>query len=115
MKSFNLIMVAIITLATIFFIPSVSAQTSKSEWVETAIVDIPQDYPIHEGVTKNNTPKYWITIEGVKISISPTNYTKFINKEVGLVVVEWYNATKNTYRYTTRQKAVTKKLNLQLQ
>ena len=110
MKSFKITTIILTIIATISFVSSVSAQTSKSEWVETGIVvEVPHDYPIQSGLTKNNTPKYWLDIEGCKINVSPTNYTKFINKEIGLIVVEWHNSTKGTYRYTTRQKPITNK------
>lgn len=104
MKSFKITTIILAILATISFFTSASAQTSKSEWVETGIVvEIPYGYPIQQGLTKNNTPKYWLDIEGYKINVSSTNYTKFINKEVGIVIVEWHNS-KGQYKYTTRQK-----------
>lgn len=109
MKATKIITIILAIIATISFFTSASAQTSKSEWVETGIVvEVPHDYPIQQGLTKNNTPKYWLDIEGYKINVSPTNYTKFINKEVGLIIVEWHNS-KGQYKYTTRQKPITNK------
>ena len=110
MKSFKIIAIILAIIATISFFTSASAQTSKSEWIETGIVvEIPYGYPIQQGLTKNNTPKYWLDIDGVKINVAPTTYTKFINKEIGLIVVEWHNSIKGTYRYTTRQKPLESK------
>lgn len=97
-----------------FSIPTTSAQ-NKSEWVEQTTVEIPYTVEINKGVTKNGNPKYWIDIEDISVPVSESNYKKFINKEVVLVLVEWYNPTTGNYKYTTRQKAkanVVKKLNL---
>jgi hypothetical protein len=87
----------------------------KSEWIENATIDIPYNIEINKGVTKSNNPKYSIDIEDITVYVSPSNYEKFIKKEVVLVLVEWYNPTTGKYKYTTRQKAKTqlvKKLNL---
>ena len=80
-----------------------SAQEKKSEWQEVTTIEIPNDVEIHTGVTKNGNPKYWIEVQGIKVTISEGNYNKFINKEIDLVLVEWYNATTDKYKYTTRQ------------
>ena len=105
-----------VTLAMIWYfsIPTTSAQ-DKSEWIEQTTVEIPYTVEINEGVTKNGNPKYWIDIEDISVPVSESNYKKFINKEIVLVLVEWYNPTTGNYKYTTRQKAkanVVKKLNL---
>lgn len=87
----------------------------KSEWIENATIDIPYNIEINKGVTKSGNPKYSIDIEDITVYVSPSNYEKFIKKEVVLVLVEWYNPTTGKYKYTTRQKAktqITKKLNL---
>ena len=95
---------------------SVDAQEKKeSEWKEVTTIEIPDTVEIHTGITKNGNPKYWIEIQGIKVTISEGNYNKFINKEVDLVLVEWYNATTDKYKYTTRQAGKTKtnnKLNI---
>lgn len=114
MKSFKITTIILAIIATISFVSSVSAQSTQSNWVEVAVIDVPQDYLITQVVTANNTYKYYLIIDDHKIYVSPTNYNKFTNKEVDLVVVEWYNSTKGTYRYTTRQKTQPKKrLNLE--
>lgn len=91
---------------------TVSAQPvhtqSESEWVETDCVEIPQGLEVFSGITKNGNPKYWFNIHGVKVFISPTNKEHYINNTCTIVLVEWYNKTKNTYKYTTRQKKETK-------
>lgn len=88
---------------------SVDAQEKKeSEWKEVTAIEIPDTVEIHTGITKNGNPKYWIEIQGIKVTISEGNYNKFINKEVDLVLVEWYNATTDRYKYTTRKAGKTK-------
>lgn len=92
-----------------------SAQEKKSDWEEVTTIEVPYDIEIIEGVTKNGNPKYYIDIEDTQIIVSENNYIKFKNKEIVLVIVEWYNPETNKYRYTTRQKKqsnITKKLNI---
>jgi hypothetical protein len=99
----------------IFGLDAVAQDKTKSEWVEKTTVEIPYSVEINVGTTKSGNPKYWIDIEDMSISVSEGNYKKFINKEIVLVLVEWYNPTTGKYKYTTRQKAksnVVKKLNL---
>lgn len=92
-----------------------SAQEKKSNWEEVTTIEVPYDVEIVQGVTKNGNPKYYIDIEDTQIIVSENNYIKFKNKEIVLVIVEWYNPETNKYRYTTRQKKqsnITKKLNI---
>lgn len=105
----------VLSIAIIFGLDAVAQEKSKSEWVEKTTVEIPYSVEINVGTTKSGNPKYWIDIEDMSISVSEGNYKKFINKEIVLVLVEWYNPTTGKYKYTTRQKAksnVVKKLNL---
>lgn len=96
--------IGLIWLLGIMFLPTAGAQEiKKSEWIEQNVVEIPYTVEIHEGVTKNGNPKYWIEIENTNVVVSEGNYKKFINKEVKLVLVEWYNPTTEKYKYTTRQ------------
>lgn len=93
-----------------------SAQEKKSDWEEVTTIEVPYDVEIVQGVTKNGNPKYYIDIEDTQIIVSENNYIKFKNKEIVLVIVEWYNPETNKYRYTTRQKTksnITKKLNIE--
>ena len=96
----------------IAFCCTTSAQSihtqSENEWVETDCVEIPQGLEIFSGITKNGNPKYWFEIEGVKVFISPTNKEHYINNTCTIVLVEWYNKSKDIYKYTTRQKKETK-------
>ena len=92
-----------------------SAQEKKSDWEEVTTIEVPYDVEIVQGVTRNGNPKYYIDIEDTQIIVSENNYIKFKNKEIVLVIVEWYNPETNKYRYTTRQKKqsnITKKLNI---
>ena len=93
-----------------------SAQEKKSDWEEVTTIEVPYDVEIVKGVTKNSNPKYYIDIEDTQIIVSENNYIKFKNKEIVLVIVEWYNHKTGKYRYTTRQKKqsnITKKLNIE--
>lgn len=114
-ENFVIILLSIVFVVTWYFsLPKVSAQT-KVEWVEQTTVEIPYTVEINEGVTKNGNPKYWINIEDISVPVSENNYKKFINKEIVLVLVEWYNPKTGNYKYTTRQKTksdIVKKLNL---
>ena len=83
-------------------------QKEQSEWVETSSVELPQGLEIFSGVTRNGNPKYWFVIEDIKVFISPTNKEHYINNTCTILLVEWYNKSKNTYKYTTRQKKETK-------
>lgn len=76
---------------------------NHSPWKEIQSVEIPNSVEVHEGVTRNGNAKYWIEIEDMKISVSPSNVSKFKNGEVKLELVEWYNTETGAYRYSTRQ------------
>ena len=96
----------------IAFCCTTSAQSihtqSENEWVETDCIEIPQGLEVFSGITKNGNPKYWFDIEGVKVFISPTNKEHYINNTCTILLVEWYNKSKDIYKYTTRQKKETK-------
>ena len=100
------------TIFAIAFCCTTSAQSihtqSEREWVETDCIEIPQGLEIFSGITKSGNPKYWFEIDGVKVFISPTNKEHYINNTCTILLVEWYNAIKDMYKYTTRQKKETK-------
>lgn len=90
-------------------------QKKESQWKETTTIEIPYEVEINVGITKNGNPKYTIDIEDITVYVSPSNYEKFIKKEIVLLLVEWHNPTTGKYKYTTRQKPkseLVKKLNL---
>jgi hypothetical protein len=102
-------------LSMLFALDTFAQNKTKTDWIEHNTVEIPYSVEINKGVTKNGNPKYWIDIKGVSVLVSEGNYKKFINKEVVLLLVEWYNPTTDKYKYTTRQKAKsndTKKIDL---
>ena len=102
--SVRIITLCVMIWTSMFLAFTIDAQeTKKSEWQEVSVVEIPYSVEIHTGFTRNNNPKYWIEIQGTNVIVSENNYNKFINKEVKLVLVEWYNPTTNKYKYTTRQ------------
>lgn len=75
----------------------------NSPWKEIQTVLIPQSVEIHEGVTRSGNNKYWIEVEGIKVSIAPTNVSKFQKGEVQLELVKWYRDDTKEYKYSTRQ------------
>ena len=75
----------------------------NSPWKEIQTVLIPQTVEIHEGVTRSGNNKYWIEVEGIKVSIAPTNVSKFQKGEVKLELVKWQNTETKAYKYSTRQ------------
>jgi hypothetical protein len=75
----------------------------NSPWREIQTVLIPQNVEIFEGVTRNGNTKYWIEVEGIKVSIAPTNVSKFQKGEVQLELVKWQNTETKAYKYSTRQ------------
>ena len=75
----------------------------NSPWREIQTVEIPKTVEIHEGVTRSGNNKYWIEVEDIKVSISPTNVSKFQKGEVKLELVKWYRDDTKEYKYSTRQ------------
>ena len=76
---------------------------NHSPWREIQTVLIPQTVEIHEGVTRSGNNKYWIEVEGIKVTIAPTNVSKFQKGEVQLELVKWQNTETKAYKYSTRQ------------
>ena len=103
--SVRIIALAIMIWISMFLAFTINAQEPKkqSDWQEVTVSEIPYSVEIHTGITKNGNPKYWIEIQGTNVIVSENNYNNFINKEVKLVLVEWYNPTTDRYKYTTRQ------------
>lgn len=79
------------------------SQKKDSPWREIQTVEIPKTVEIHEGVTRSGNNKYWIEVEGIKVSIAPTNVSKFQKEEVKLELVKWYRDDTKEYKYSTRQ------------
>lgn len=79
------------------------SQKKDSPWREIQTVEIPNTVEIHEGVTRSGNNKYWIEVEGIKVSIAPTNVSKFQKEEVKLELVKWYRDDTKEYKYSTRQ------------
>lgn len=75
----------------------------NSPWKEIQTVLIPQTVEVHEGVTRSGNNKYWIEVEGIKVTIAPTNVSKFQKGEVRLELVKWQNTETKVYKYSTRQ------------
>lgn len=109
-KTFILSLTTILIMIGIAVAFEASAQTQpkESKWVETAQIEIPYDAEIISGITKNGNPKYTLVVEDINVSISPSNYEKFKNKKVVLLLVEWKHTETGKYKYTTRQKSTPK-------
>jgi len=75
----------------------------NSPWKEIQTVLIPQTVEIHEGVTRSGNNKYWIEVEGIKVSVAPTNVSKFQKGEMKLELVKWQNTETKKFKYSTRQ------------
>ena len=88
--------------------PCTAQETKEKEWKEVKEVTLPQGLEVFSGITESGNPKYWFVIQGIKVFISPTNKEHYINNTATIVLVEWYNQSKDRYKYTTRQ-AKTKK------
>ena len=80
-------------------------QTESTEkWVEIEAVVIPFNIEVHEGVTKNGNPKYWFVFNQIgTVSLSASNYKKYVNKTDYIELVKWQKG--NKYKYTTRLKS----------
>lgn len=93
-----------IVLLIVGLISSVGLCAPKnSPWREVQCVEIPAGTTINHGTTSKGNPKAWIEIEGVKVSVSPSNAQKFEAGQVKLELVKWYNDTTKKYKYSTRQ------------
>lgn len=84
-------------------------QKQESHWKEVQVVEIPSGQTIYEGVTKNGTPKYWFEFGEIKVNVSPNSATKYKAGQVTLVLVKWQHQETLRFRYSTRQKSITKK------
>lgn len=78
---------------------------AKSEVLQT--VEVPVGTTLHEGVTKNGNPKYWIVIGSgettVDVVVSATNAVKFKKGEIRLEIVKRRNIETGRISYSTRQ------------
>ena len=82
----------------------VDTDKNTSDWTEVQSVVIPFDTPIHEGITKKGNTKYYFTFESIgNVTISESSAKKFRERSTNIELVKWYNASKDTYRYSTRQ------------
>lgn len=91
-----------------------NSQTYTSEWTENVSVELPQGLEILSQRTKEGDTRYWFEIEGIKIYITPTNREHYLNKTATILLVEWYNANTDTYKYTTRKKKEQKQSRLSI-
>ena len=103
MKRFILVVLAIV-LGSIAMQGQTTTQSKKqSDWKEVQKVEIPTDIEIHEGLTKNGNPKFWVVVANTNVTVSSGNAAKFKAGEVKLELVKWQNSKTGTYKYSTRQ------------
>lgn len=86
----------------------------KSEWQEIKAVELPQGLEVYSGITSGGNPKYWIEIQKIKVFLTPTNKEHYLNNTCTIMLVEWYNKSKDVYKYTTRQKKEVKQTKINL-
>lgn len=102
MKRFILVVLAIV-LGAIAMQGQTTTQSKKSNWTEVQKVEIPTDIKVHEGLTKNGNPKFWIVVDNTNVTVSSGNYTKFKAGEIRIELVKWKNSKTGAYKYSTRQ------------
>ena len=88
------ILVTLVTLLCSIFL----AEATPKKEVQSAV--LPQSTIVYEGVTRNGNPKYWIEIQGVKVTISKSNADK-LKQGVRILVIKWVDEH-GKYSYSTR-------------
>ena len=94
MKKFIIALIGALLLSTLL----VEAKPKKE--VQSAV--LPSTTVVYEGVTKNGNPKYWVEIQGVKVSISKSNADK-LQKGEEILIIKWVDEN-GKYSYSTRCK-----------
>lgn len=87
---------------------AVAQQKQDSPWKEVQVVEIPAGQTIHEGVTKSGNPKFWFEFGEIKVNVSPGSAAKYKDNTTTLLLVKWQHSETGKYKYSTRQKSVTK-------
>lgn len=114
-RNLTMIILGIIFSIIFYFtlpLPCDAQSKAESEWIEVKMIELPDTLEIKSGITSNGTPKYWFDIQGIKVYISPINKEHYINNTATIVIVEWYNKSKDRYKYTTRQLKPNKKVRI---
>lgn len=96
----------VMVLFTFMFICAVfcNAQTTSSSEPTWQIINeevLPDTCKFYEGLTKNGNPKVHTIINGKKVSINYSSYTKYINKEIKLILIT--SKKDNEFKYNIRQ------------
>lgn len=71
--------------------------------MEIQKVEIPAGTNIHEGITRNGNPKYWIEVSGIQVTVSAGSAAKFKEGQVKLELVKWQHKDTGAFKYSTRQ------------
>lgn len=94
----------IFTIIVLFSAMFVGAQTTKVSEPTWQIINeeiLPDTCHFYEGVTKNGNPKVHTFINNKKVSINYNSYTKYINKEIKLILIT--SKKDNEFKYNIRQ------------
>ena len=89
-------------LALLFVLLSIQL-FADSPWKEVQAVEIPQGTTVYYSKTDSGNLKYCIKVNDMTISVSEINAVKFVNGEIRLELVKWYNPLSGKYKYTTRR------------
>lgn len=90
-------------LFSIMMLLSISLFSQTGEWKEVQVVEIPQGTPVYYSVTESGNIKYCIKLQDMTIPVSKTNAQKFVDGQIRLELVKWYNPITKKFKYTTRK------------
>jgi hypothetical protein len=94
----------IFTIIALFSAMFVGAQTTKVFEPTWQIINeeiLPDTCTFYEGLTKNGNPKVHTFINNKKVSINYNSYTKYINKEIKLILIT--SKKDNEIKYNIKQ------------
>ena len=88
----------IIALIGALLLSSFLVEAKPKKEVQSAV--LPSTIVVYEGVTKSGNSKYWIEVQGIKVSISKSNADKLKMGEK-ILLVKWVDEN-GKYSYSTR-------------
>lgn len=104
--------IALLVVALLGSIVMTSGQTTKvskkSDWKVIQSVELPSDVTILSKTSAKGNLIYYIEVAGNHVTVSKSNYEKFIQNKVRLELVKSKNNKTGKLKYSTRQVKVTK-------
>lgn len=97
----KLVVLTIIALFSAMFVGAQTTKVSEPTWQIINEEILPDTCHFYEGVTKNGNPKVHTFINNKKVSINYNSYTKYINKEIKLILIT--SKKDNEFKYNIRQ------------